>query len=117
MTIPDYGFYAERYHGKLSVCEYERNSVRASAYLENLTLRRCNHPNLPQWVKDQLQLALCAIAEVYALNDAGVVAAAENDGVSVSYVHNATETDDDRLYHAAAIYLTATGLLYRGCCF
>ena len=44
----------------------------------------------------------------------GAVTAESNDGVSVTYAAP-TQSEERRLYNAAALHLGNTGLLYRGC--
>ena len=111
-----YEFYTLDYHGKLLEAEFDRLAVRAGGYLDALTMGRVNHPDLPAPVAEKAKLALCACVDELAEIEAGPVASESNDGVSVTFSRSNT-TDEQRLYRAAADFLTPTGLLYRGCCF
>lgn len=115
MTV-EYTFYVLDFRGKLSEPEFDRLSVRAAAYLDTLTTGRINRPDLPAQAVHKARLALCACIDELARIEEGTVTAESNDGVSVTYARS-NATDDQRLYRAAAAYLTTTGLLYRGCCF
>lgn len=112
MTV-EYSFYTGSFHGTLPEDEFERCAVFAAAYLEELTGGKCSG-TLPEQTAAKVKMAFCAVAEAYAVNgQGGEVAAEANDGVSVSY-RSAATTSAQRLYDAAAVYLAATGLLYRG---
>ncbi len=114
--IADYAFYTLEYHGTLTGDAFGRLSVRAAAYLDTLTMGRINRPDLPAPVAKKAKLALCACVDELAEIEAGPIASESNDGVSVTFSRTG-ESDEQRLYRAAADYLTTTGLLYRGCCF
>lgn len=84
---------------------------QASAYLDILTLDKITD----DWTTDErVKNACCAVADVYAKQDAGgEVASESNHGVSRTYVASGKSTDK-QLYDAAVLYLANTGLLYRG---
>lgn len=111
----DYSFYVTEYHGALSEAEFSRQAVPALAYLDMLTLGRINRPS-PEHVQHKVKLALCAVVDVQAQQEAGEITSESNDGISVTYAKR-DGTDGQRRFNAAALYLANTGLLYRGCCF
>lgn len=116
MPTVDYTFYTEIFHGKLSQEDFERLSVYASAYLEELTMGRASG-ELTKDVALKVSKALCAVADAYLLQEqGGGVASETNDGISVTYVSGVSNAKSDgrRLYEAAALFLGPTGLLYRG---
>ena len=122
--IADYRFYASTYHGGLTEAEYTSASMKAEAYLRQVTMGRCDAPGLPEKVRLSLQLAACALAEhIRLVEESGYAAGISsqvNDGVSVSF-HARSSADIDRdQYSIVSGYLGWTGLLYRGmgggCC-
>lgn len=108
----DYDYYINDYSGRaITEMDFPRLSRQASAYLDMLTLDKLTG----DWTTDaRVKNACCAVAEVYALKNAGgEVASESNHGVSRTYVTSGKSTDT-QLYDAAALYLANTGLLYRG---
>ena len=116
MPTVDYTFYTEIFFFFLSQEDFERLSVYASAYLEELTMGRASG-ELTKDVALKVSKALCAVADAYLLQEqGGGVASETNDGISVTYVSGVSNAKSDgrRLYEAAALFLGPTGLLYRG---
>lgn len=116
MLTVDYKYYTETFHGKMTEADFERLSVYASAYLDELTFGKIS-AELDSDTKDKAKRAFCAVADAYRLNEqGGGIAAESNDGISVTYVAGVSnaKTDGRRLYEAAALFLSSTGLLYRG---
>ncbi len=111
MTAPDYGWYTSVFHGQLDETAFYRYSERAWAYVDRLTLGRASAQDA-----DAIRMAVCEVAEEMAREEQGRVVSESNDGVSVSYERSAAQTRNRRLYDAAALYLSGTGLLYRGVC-
>lgn len=112
MIYIDYEYYTNNYSGRMiTETDFAYLSRKASAYLDTLTLGRITEG----WKTDErVKNACCAVAEVYALKNAGGEVASEtNDGASITYVTSGKSTAQ-RLADAAAIYLSSTGLLYRG---
>lgn len=116
--IADYCFYAEKYRGGLPQADYAAASLKAEAYLRQITMGRCNRPDLSEKVRLSLQLAACALADhmkqVEESGYASGVASMNNDGISVSYRARSEADVNREQYAIAANYLTWTGLLYRG---
>ena len=114
--MADYAFYVSEYGGKLLSEEFTRLQGRASAFLASLTLGRSESQSLLPWQKKLVQMALCAVVDaVFEAENGGQVVSESNDGISVSYATKPQQTDEQRLYDAAAQYLATAGLLYRGC--
>ena len=108
MAELSYAFYRDIYHGSLSEADFSRALVPAGAYLKRITASRADFDAEP------VQLALCAVAEVVALEQqGGSVAAERNDTLSVTYFQPRA-ADAAARYQAAADFLAGTGLLYRG---
>ena len=121
--IADYGFYATTYKGGLTETEYAVESMKAEAYLRQVTMGRCDAPDLPEKVRLSLQLAACMLADhMKAVSDseyAAGIASKSNDGVSVSFRARSAAEIDREQYAIVSSYLAWTGLLYRGmggCC-
>lgn len=115
MIAVDYEFYTQVYKGKMEQADFERLSVKASAYLDYVTFERIND-TLPDNIQQKAKLAMCEVVDTYLLNEqGGGIASESNDGISVTYLSgNSAKTDTQRLYSAASLYLGGTGLLYRG---
>ena len=112
MCYADYDYYINYYSGRaIAETDFPRLSRQASAYLDMLTLDKITG----DWETDErVKNACCAVADVYAKQDAGgEVASESNHSVSRTYVASGKSTDK-QLYDAAVLYLANTGLLYRG---
>ena len=116
--IADYRFYASTYQGGLNEAEYSAASMKADAYLRQVTMGRCDAPDLPERVRLSLRLAACALADhmkqVEESDFAAGVASKSNDGVSVSFRARSAADVDREQYAIVSGYLAWTGLLYRG---
>lgn len=108
-----YAFYTSSYHGSLSEEEFLRWGVRAGAFLDELTFQRVNEA-LPVGVQNKARLAFCALCDAYAKEETADIASEQNDGISVTYAAKKGSAED-RLRNAATLFLSGTGLLYRGC--
>lgn len=81
MCYADYDYYINDYCGKtIAEADFTRLSRQASAYLDILTLDKITD----DWTTDErVKNACCAVADVYAKQDAGgEVASESNHGVS-----------------------------------
>lgn len=118
MIYADYDFYTDEYHGTTPEQDYNRLSVKASAYIDQVTFDRIGSDwESDERLADRIRMACCAVADAYHLNEqGGGVASETNDGYSVNYVAGISnaKTDDQRLYEAVAMYLGRTGLMYAG---
>lgn len=116
--MTDYVFYASVYGGTLPEEDFSKLRGRASAYLASITLGRSSLPALPETTRNSVDMALCAVVDaMHKAENGGEIASETNDGISVTYAAKVQQTEQQRLYDAAASYLAWTGLLYRGCCF
>ena len=114
MVYADFSYYKDTYCGEMAEGDFKRLSRSASAYLDSVTLDRI--PSVTdEKIKEKVREACCAVADAILLNENGVVSQESNDGVSVIYTRDMsnTLTDEERLYQAAVLYLGNTGLLYR----
>lgn len=115
MNAVDYSFYTNRFGGRLSAEDFMRLLPYASAYLSHLSCGRTDG-ELSDALTERAHYALCALVDAYSLNEqGGGVAAETNDGISVTYVSShCAKSEGQRLYEAAALFLSGTGLLFRG---
>lgn len=112
MVYADYDYYLNEYNGNaVAEADFTRLSRQASAYLDSLTCGKIRGT----WVDDsRVKDACCAVAEAMQKQDqGGEVASESNDGASVTYV-TGNATPEQRMYNAAVMYLSSTGLLYAG---
>lgn len=112
MVYADYDYYLNEYSGNaVAEADFARLSRQASAYLDSLTCGKIRGT----WVDDsRVKDACCAVAEVVQKQEqGGEVASESNDGASVTYV-TGNATPEQRMYNAASMYLSNTGLLYAG---
>ena len=103
---------AER-SGEMAEGDFKRLSRSASAYLDSITFDRI--PSVTdEKIKERVKEACCAVADVLLQKEQrDGIASETNDGISVTYTTEGS-TDEQRLYRAAVLYLSNTGLLYRG---
>lgn len=114
--MTDYAFYVSEYGGTLPNEEFTRLQGRASAFLASLTLGRSESDALLPWQSRMVRMAICAVTDtMHEAENGGQIVSESNDGISVSYAAKPQQTDEKRLYDAAAQYLACSGLLYRGC--
>lgn len=113
MNEVDYTFYQEVYHGTMSEEDFCRLLVRAKAYVGKVTFGRAERYESD----NQVQLALCSVADAFLLNEQGGGVVSEIVGkISRNYAAGIsnTPTEEQRLNQAVSLYLSGTGLLYRG---
>jgi len=118
--IADYGYYTTTFCGDLDEASFRRAAVTAEAYLRQVTMGRCDLPDLPEKVAQAVKLAACALCDhmaaeqqVQAATAAGITHES-NDGVSVTYASRTAQQQIKQRYAVASSYLAWTGLLYRG---
>lgn len=112
MIYADYDYYLNEYSGNaVAEADFVRLSRQASAYLDSLTCGKIRGT----WVDgSHVKDACCALADIlHAQEQGGEVASESNDGASVTYVTD-NATPEQRMYNAAVMYLSSTGLLYAG---
>lgn len=112
----DFTYYSVTYLGnKIPQAEFDRSALRASVYLGSLTMGNIPVDSVPDSVKN----ACCAVAEVIYIAEQQTTASnviSERIGdYSVSYdVINTDKVYKKQLLDAAKLYLSGTGLLFRG---
>lgn len=112
----DYAFYKDIYNGKdIKEEEFEQLEAEAEAYVTMLTFRRVARlETVPECVKK----AVCSAAEGLLKNhalDAGEIQSENIDGYSATYKSALTQSNlADELLNRIKIYLSGTGLLYKG---
>ena len=113
MLTVDYEFYKNTYHGnKISETAWPAFSRDAAAFLDMITSGR----EIPDEHMVACQMAVCAIADAAYRGGEEKQIASESVGKWTRTYQTDTKTDDMRKKDAAAIYLSNTGLLYRGVC-
>ena len=113
MIYADFSYYKDTYCGEMAEGDFKRLSRSASAYLDSITFDRI--PSVTEEkIKERVKEACCAGADVLLQKEQrDGIASETNDGISVTYTTEGS-TDEQRLYRAAVLYLSNTGLLYRG---
>lgn len=114
MTV-EYTYYIGIFRGTLTESDFNRLSVKASAYMDRVTFGRLAEET-DETVLNSAGLAFCAVVDAMKQNEEGGIKSESNDGVSVTYVENSgsAKTDGRRLREAVDLFLGGTGLLYRG---
>jgi len=107
VSYADYAYYTGTYKGgSIASSEFDRLIERAGAYLDRITGGR-----VPDPTPDSVKMAACAVAETWRINDEGGELVSQTVGPwSRSYATKA-KSAERRLYDAAALYLSGTGLL------
>ncbi|MEG1106606.1 MAG: hypothetical protein RSD63_08560 [Eubacterium sp.] len=93
--------------------EFKRLALKASAFLDGVTFGRIDRTKP---VEEPVQLGMCAIVDVmkdYESGDKGIVSERVGD-LTTSYAGAELRTEESDAYAAAALFLSGTGLLYRG---
>ena len=114
MDIPyaDYTYYTGTYKGNVIVseAEFDRLILRASEYIDRITGGRASSYSPAEPVK----MASCAVAEAWQTNEQGGDLVSQSVGSwSRTYASKTPKSDELRLYEAAEMYLSRTGLLSR----
>lgn len=114
MIYADFSYYRDTYCGEMAERDYKRLSRQASAYLDSVCFDRIQAFVAEEKIMEKVKDACCAVADVLLLKEQrDGIAEERNDGISVTYATDG-KTDEERLYQAAVLYLSNTGLLYRG---
>lgn len=113
MVYADYIYYATTYGGNaIAETDFMRMSRQASAFLDSITFGKVCRGDWPN--DERVKDACCAIAEMLHKQErGGEVASESNHSVSRSYVTSG-KSAERRMYDAATLYLSNTGLLYAG---
>ena len=110
MAYAEYVFYVSDYKGNaITSDDFDRLITRASTYIDNITGGTASSYELD----DAVRMAACSVAEAWQKNESGGEVQSESVGSwTRTYAKNST-TGDKKLYDAAKLYLTRTGLLSR----
>lgn len=114
MHYADYAFYTETFKGTMPEADFCRLAERAQAYLDGCTFGRAKAYDDAE---NLLKHAGCALADIYLkFENGGGIASEKVGNISVNYVAGISnsETQGQALDDAARMYLSGTGLLYRG---
>lgn len=112
-TYVDYEFYLNSYHGTMAEDDFNREVVRASAYIDMITMNRITDSVLRRF-SDEIRLATCAACDVYCTTEKGGEIASESVGSWSRTYSNTGKTAQQKLQDAAEPYLIMTGLLFKG---
>ena len=120
LTYADHAFYTEIHKGSLSQTEFDKNIIKASAYVRKITFGRADE----HIDEEEIKHAACIVCDVFATDEKqrnkhqGMNITSENiDGYSVSFAQEQSsgETSEELLnrkaYKAAELFLMSTGLL------
>lgn len=124
MIYADYEFYTTTYGGdQIKEADWTRTAREASAYIDQLTFGRLQ--GHPERVTEEVQMAVCAAAEVVgryqaaAAQSAAGIASESVGGQSVSYRSGTEQAAGKRseIQQAASLYLPLSHpLRYAGVC-
>lgn len=109
----DYDFYTNTYNGTMAESDFEREILRASAYIDHITIGRIIPANLEKF-QEKISLAACAVADECYMERKGGELASQTVGPWTKVYKGSGKTADQRKAEAAETYLLMTGLLYRG---
>lgn len=112
-TYVDYDYYCNTYNGTMSEDDFKREVVRASAYVNMVTMGRIDSAMLNKY-PDEIKMATCAACEVYYAAAKGGDIASESVGSWSRTYSNAGVTTQQKLQDAVETFLLMTGLLFRG---
>lgn len=117
----DYKFYTDVFFGKaIPAEEFARYALLATQYVNSVTFGRIN----ADFPIDEAKMACCAVAEIYYMArdaDSRTISGIASEKVgdySVSYSSASKETEksvETKLYSTAKLWLSNTGLMFRGC--
>lgn len=110
----DYDFYKESYGGNnVPQGSFLKFAIKASAYIDKITFGRVKKL---EEIPEEVKFATCAVIDFdKKIEDDGGIISSESEGNhSVTYVSTGNETEDKKRYKEAALFLSNTGLLYRG---
>ena len=113
MIYADFSYYRDTYCGEMAEGDFKRLSRSASAYLDSVTFDRIAAVT-DEKILEKVREACCAVVDMLLQKEQrDGIASETNDGISVTYTTEGS-TDEQRLYRVAVLYLSNTGLLYRG---
>lgn len=123
-----YNYYKDVYGGELTQDEFDRNCIKASAFIRSMIGGKLETDDYDLDDYEEVKYAVCEMADAIkeVKNSKGkeddngnIIKQVSNDGYSVSYVsgedhgHTEEQTEKNRMLGIARTYLTETGLLSR----
>lgn len=112
MRYVDYTYYVSEYGGTLPEEEFNKQVVKASAYINYITMGRINNAALAMFA-DEIKMATCSVLEEYHGTSHGELSS-QTVGPWTRVYKASGKTADEKLRDAAEHYLLFTGLMYRG---
>lgn len=110
MAYADYTFYKDEYKGKAIIeADFNRLISRAYSYIDSITQGRASSYS----ADDAVRMASCAVADVWLTNERGGELQSQSVGGWSKTYANKVKSAESRLYDAAKLYLSSTGLLSR----
>ncbi len=109
----DYVFYVTEYYGTMAEEDFNREVLKASAYVDMVTMNRITASILEKY-ETQIKLATCAACDVYYAAEKGGEITSESVGSWSRSYGSSGMTTQQKLQDCVENYLALTGLLYRG---
>lgn len=110
----DFAFYQNTYKGTGTEANFDRLSVPATAHINRITNNRAQTATGADL--EAVKMAMCAIIdELDKQEHGGIITAESNDGISRSFATGTiVKSATQRIYDAAALYLSNTNMLFLG---
>lgn len=109
----DYDYYVKEYNGTMPEEDFNREVLKASAYVDQITMKRIT-PDVLKKYGEEIKLATCAACDcLYSFESGGEVTSESVGSWSRSY-GSSGRTHQQKLQDSVETYLIMTGLLYRG---
>ena len=118
MAYVDFTYYSTSFGGTtIPETDFTKYEIKARTFLNNITFNRLTGESVT--ITEEVKNCMCEMMECkYNLdNSENVIASETVDNHSVTYAVNKTiieETEQQKLYRIAKLYLSNTNLLYRG---
>ena len=116
----DFTYYQQAFHGTMEETAFERALIEAEAFIDTITFGRIARLDA---IPDAVKNAVCAVAEEINRREESRETAGAKKGVKSESNHNVSVTYADvisdeecrrNMLSEARMYLSGTGLLYRG---
>ena len=120
MSYCDYGFYCDKFHGKMIEADFERFSEPASAFVDMFTFNRITDDAMSdEKIADKVKRAVCAAADTMQEVYHGDVIQETVGSTSRTYAQKSEMEKEAAVYSAVRLYLgnvyfNGVKLMYRG---
>ncbi len=122
MKIVDYEYYRNTYEGTLTESEFNQKNKEAQALVSQVTMRRIENLDDNQLkLLERVKYAICSLVDKMVeidKDEAKNSIASETVGPhSISFANKKRRTEEQKFFEynrAISLYLSGTGLLYRG---